>query len=226
MTLLPPPSDGEGRGKDMLEEMTRYRAAVPCTFSRPSLRPWRRPMSPSTSASRRPRSSCCPFPTATSRRWPPPGSRTPMSCRPCGWPASSGCGIRCRSTSMSKASWRGRASSSCAAWAASITGAMASSTSPTWRATTACCSPPCRATTAPIPGSPRRRPWPPSRWPGSTASSAKAAPRICGRRCATSRRCWAATSPGRRRCRSARSRFWARRRTGARSRWSSSIAPT
>ena len=132
-------------------------------------------MSPSTSASRRPRSSCCPFPTATSRRSPPPGSRTPTSCRPCGWPASSGCGTRCRSTSMSRASWRGRASSSCAAWAASITGATASSTSPTWRATTACCSPPCRATTAPIPGSPRRRPWPPSRWRGSIASSAKAA---------------------------------------------------
>ena len=139
-------------------------------------------MSPSTSASRRPRSSCCPFPTATSRRWPPPGSRTPMSCRPCGWPASSGCAIRCRSTSMSKASWRGRASSSCAAWAASITGATASSTSPTWRATMACCSPPCRATTAPIPGWLRRRPWLPSRWLGSIAFSAKAAPRICGRR--------------------------------------------
>ena len=38
--------------------------------------------------------------------------------------------------------------------------------------------------------------------------------------------CWAATSPGQRRCRSAPSRLWARRRTGARSRWSSSIAPT
>jgi cobalamin biosynthesis Mg chelatase CobN len=47
-----------------------------------------------------------------------------------------------------------------------------------------------------------------------------------GRPCATSQRCWAATFLGRRRYRSARSRFWARRRTGARSHWWSSIAPT
>ena len=40
------------------------------------------------------------------------------------------------------------------------------------------------------------------------------------------RPCWAATFPGRRRRRSARSRSLARRRTAARSRWSSSIAPT
>ena len=51
--------------------------------------------------------------------------------------------------------------------------------------------------------------------------------RICGRRCATSRRllgrdlAWTAAGAGR-----PASRFWARRRTAARSRWSSSIAPT
>ena len=58
------------------------------------------------------------------------------------------------------------------------------------------------------------------------ASSARAAPRICGRRCATSRPCSATTFPGRRPHRSARFRSLARRRMGVRSRWSSSIAPT
>ena len=46
---------------------------------------------------------------------------------------------------------------------------------------------------------------PPDRWRRSTASSARAARRTCGRRCAMPARCSAATWPGRRRCRSARS---------------------
>ena len=57
--------------------------------SRPSLRRWRRPMSPSTSASRRPISSCFPSPTAIFQPLPPPGSRRPICCRRCGWRASS-----------------------------------------------------------------------------------------------------------------------------------------
>ena len=45
-----------------------------CTSWRPSSRRWRRPRPPSISANRRPTSSCFPSPTAISRRSPPPGS--------------------------------------------------------------------------------------------------------------------------------------------------------
>ena len=193
---------------------------------RPSSRRWRRPTLPSISASRRPRSSCCPSPTATCRRWPRRGGRRPTACRRCGWPASSDCAIRCRSTSMSR-----RVAAHARLVVVRCLGGL-----DYWRYGLECLADlardrgvllaACPATIARIRAWRRSRPSRPRRWPVSAATSARAARTIFARRCAMPRRCSAATSRAHRPGRSARSRCSGEvRRPSARSRSSSSTAP-
>ena len=165
-------------------------------------------MPPSTSASRRPTSSCCPSPTAISRRLPPPGSTDAdvlptlrlASLKRLRHPMSVDLYVE---SVVARARMRHRALPGRARLLALRLRAHRRHRARRRHR----CSPPCRATIAPIRGSPRSRPSPPSRWRpldrffregGAGESAAGAA--LCRRRCS------AATSPGRRRCRSARSR--------------------
>ena len=70
----------KGLDRDAIDARSSRRLS-PCTSSPPSLRRSTRPTSPSISASRRPTSSCCPSPTAIFRRLPPPGSSEADCCR-------------------------------------------------------------------------------------------------------------------------------------------------
>ena len=144
-------------------------------------------MSPSTSASRRPRSSCCPSPTAISRRLPPPGSRTPMSL-----PTLRLASLKRLRHPMSVDLYVESVVAQRAHRHRALPGrprllALRLRAHRRHRARAR------RAVRGPAGRRPRRsaarrrcRPWPPSRWRCSTVSSAKAAPKICGRRCATS----------------------------------------
>ena len=193
------------------------------------LRRSRRPTSPSISASRRPRSWCCPSPTATCRRWPPPGSGTPTLL-----PTLRLASLKRLRHPMSVDLYVESVVARRAARDRALPGrprllALRPRAHRRRRARQR------RAVRRPAGRRPRRSaarrgvdPAGRARSACSTASSAKAAPEICARRCATSATLLGrAICPGSRRSPVGRSPCLgeAQRRRG-RSRWSSSIAPT